>query len=159
MKIYVQLFLWTFVSLTKTNATLIGNVNLSLCCPRFPCAYVIFETQRKEFNSHGVTLVHQHVLHFFVLEVKMPWIAAPPKLKQFKSTYYFLWMFTHHGNLIVNSHIRYVLPWVMRLIWSQSHVTLLILGRSCVTHKPLPPFVFLCVEHVQDFWVDSELQI
>ena len=47
----------------------------------------------------------------------------------------------------------------MRLIWSQSHVTLLILGRSCVTHKPLPPFVFLCVEHLQDFWVDSELQI
>ena len=47
----------------------------------------------------------------------------------------------------------------MRLIWSQSHVTLLILGRSCVTHKPLSPFVFLCVEHLQDFRVDSELQI
>ena len=30
---------------------------------------------------------------------------------------------------------------------------------SCVTHKPLLPFVFLCVEHLQDFQVDSELQI
>lgn len=67
--------------------------------------YVIFETQWKELNSHRVTLVHQHVLHFFVSEVKMPWIAVPPKLKQFKSTYHFLWMFTHHGNLIVNSQI------------------------------------------------------
>ena len=64
MEIYETLVLWTFFSLTKTNATLIWNVNFSLRYPRFPWAYVIFETQQKEFNSHGVTLVHQHVLHF-----------------------------------------------------------------------------------------------
>ena len=39
--------------------------------------------RRKEFNSHRIPLVHQHVLRFIVLEVKMP-SSCYLKAKRFK---------------------------------------------------------------------------